>query len=336
MFINSRRHIRVLSIFVCLFCLQLSLIAQDYDDYLLKAKQRLAEGDCTRAEQDYNIYKELTHKSDVNIEKKIMDCISKKESILLDLDGEFDALEDMPPDITIYVNGVSFVMKAIEGGSFMMGCVGCDPDEPDKDERNVHSVILDGYYLGETEVTQALWTAVMGKNPSHFKGEQLPVESISWNDCQDFIARLNQLTGRNFRLPTEAEWEYASRGGQMSFGYFFSGSDNANAVAIFDVNSFNKGRQDPDYGSHRVKSKKSNEIGLYDMSGNVWEWCNDWYDDYPTSSQTNPTGPSKGMFKVIRGGSWMYDKWYSRVSNRYKYLPIVKKSDCGFRLALSR
>lgn len=336
MFTNSRVHIRVLSFIVCLLGIQLSLTAQsqDYDSYLLKAKQRLAEGDCTRAEQNYNMYKELAHRSDATVEKEIRECFSKNTHAILD--DELEDFEYLPSDITISVKGVSFVMKAVDGGSFMMGCVGCDPDEPDKDERNVHSVILDGYYLGETEVTQALWTAVMGKNLSHFKGELLPVESVSWNDCQDFIARLNQLTGRNFRLPTEAEWEYASRGGQMSFGYSFSGSDNANAVAIFDVNSFNKGRHDPEYGSHRVKSKKANEIGLYDMSGNVWEWCNDWYDNYPTSAQTNPTGPSKGMFKVIRGGSWMYDKWYSRVSNRYKYMPIVKKSDCGLRLALSR
>lgn len=332
-------RVRELLVAVLLICLHLSAASQDYDEYLQKARIMLVEGDCDLAEKNYQVYMKLAGLSDAEVEKGIQDCIAKRDSLLLLLEkgGEIeDGEKQLFSDIVITVNGVSFVMKAIEGGEFMMGCVGCSEDESDRDERNVHAVTLDDYYMGETEVTQALWYAVMGKNPSHFKGEQLPVESISWNDCQDFIRQLNQLTGKNFRLPTEAEWEYAARGGNKSRNYSFSGSNAASSVAIYDVDSFNKGRRDPDYGSHRVKSKKSNEIGLFDMSGNVWEWCSDWYDNYPTYSQINPTGASRGMSKVIRGGSWMYDKWYSRVSYRYKYLPFVKKSDCGLRIALSK
>ena len=331
------RCLRCIAAAMLLHGLHVPLLAQeDYDKYLQKAWQRLEEGNCNAAQRNYDVYKELTHKEDALVEKGIKDCIWEKDSLLLWDGASVDGFEETCSDIVVNVNGVSFVMKAVEGGSFMMGCVGCSEDESDRDERNIHAVTLDDYYMGETEVTQALWYAVMGKNPSHFKGEQLPVESISWNDCQDFIRQLNQLTGKNFRLPTEAEWEYAARGGNKSRNYSFSGSNAASSVAIYDVDSFNKGRRDPDYGSHRVKSKKSNEIGLFDMSGNVWEWCSDWYDNYPTFSQTNPTGASRGISKVIRGGSWMYDKWYSRVSYRYKYLPFVKKSDCGLRIALSK
>ena len=312
-------RVRELLVAVLLICLHLTAASQDYDEYLQKARIMLVEGDCDLAEKNYQVYMKLAGLSDAEVEKGIQDCIAKRDSLLLLLEkgGEIeDGEKQMFSDFVITVNGVSFVMKAIEGGEFMMGCVGCSEDESDRDERNVHAVTLDDYYMGETEVTQALWYAVMGKNPSHFKGEQLPVESVSWNDCQDFIRQLNQLTSKNFRLPTEAEWEYAARGGNKSRNYSFSGSNAASSVAIYDVDSFNKGRRDPDYGSHRVKSKKSNEIGLFDMSGNVWEWCSDWYDNYPTFSQTNPTGASRGMSKVIRGGSWKYDKWYSRVSYR--------------------
>ena len=140
------------------------------------------------------------------------------------------------------------------------------------DESPVHSVTLSSYYMGETEVTQALWKAVMGNNPSRFKGDNLPVENVSWNDCQEFIRKLKQKTGKNFRLPTEAEWEYAARGGKKSNGYKYSGSNNIGSVAWYDDNSSNQ--------IHAVKGKRLNELGLYDMSGNVWEWCSDWYGQY--------------------------------------------------------
>ena len=238
------------------------------------------------------------------------------------------------------INGVSFKMVKVEGGTFWMGAnngyrglfrsrdtsmQNYDKDAGDN-EKPVHQVTLSDYYIGETEVTQELWEAVMGSNPSLFKGSTNPVEQVSWDDCKEFISRLNRLTGQNFRMPTEAEWEYAARGGRKSQGYKCSGSNIPGDVAWYDGNSGSK--------THPVKTKNANELGLYDMSGNVWEWCQDWYGSYSGSSQTNPKGPSAGSYRVGRGGSWGYDARGCRVSNRGNDPPGVRNRNIGFRLAM--
>ena len=227
---------------------------------------------------------------------------------------------------TIVVNGVKFNMVKIKGGTFRMGATS-EQSNYDNDEKPVHSVTLSDYYMGETEVTQELWEAVMGSNPSRFMGDnQRPVERVSWDDCQEFIKKLNQLTGKEFRLPTEAEWEYAARGGKYSRGYRYSGSNNSDEVAWYDSNSGSK--------THPVKTKKDNELGLYDMSGNVWEWCNDWWGCYQSNSQTNPTGPSEGESRVLRGGGWCYFDMGVRVSRRDYLTPGYRHIIIGLRLAL--
>ena len=226
---------------------------------------------------------------------------------------------------TISVNGVSFTMIAVEGGTFQMGATSEQGSDADSDESPVHSVTLSDYYIGETEVTQELWQAVMGSNPSHFSGyPQRPVECVSWNDCQEFIKKLNNLTGKNFRFPTEAEWEYAARGGNKSQGYKYSGN-----VAWYDGNSGSK--------THDVKTKQANELGIYDMSGNVWEWCQDWYksDYYSNSPSNNPTGPSSGSNRVCRGGSWCNYAEFCRVSLRRYGNPDAASYALGLRLSLS-
>lgn len=224
------------------------------------------------------------------------------------------------------VNGVSFEMVRVEGGTFRMGATSEQEDDAYSDEKPVHSVILSSYYIGKTEVTQALWQAVMGSNPSNFKGADLPVECVSWNDCQEFIQKLNSLTGRNFRLPTEAEWEFACRGGNNSCGYKYSGSNNLGSVAWYDENS---GGQ-----THRVATKAPNELGIYDMSGNVGEWCSDWYADYTSYSQTDPTGPQSGSYRVRRGGGWGSYAGHCRSSLRNFSTPAHRPSNFGLRLAL--
>ena len=224
------------------------------------------------------------------------------------------------------VNGVSFEMVRVEGGTFRMGATSEQEDEADSDEKPVHGVTLSSYYIGKTEVTQALWQAVMGSNPSRFEGSDLPVECVSWNDCQEFIQKLNRLTGRNFRLPTEAEWEFACRGGNNSRGYKYSGSNNLGSVAWYEDNS---GGQ-----THPVGTKAPNELGIFDMSGNVWEWCNDWYGNYTSNSQTNPTGSQSGSDRVYRGGSWCDYARYCRSSNRSYGNPATRYSYLGLRLAL--
>ena len=224
------------------------------------------------------------------------------------------------------VNGVSFEMVRVEGGTFRMGATSEQEDEADSDEKPVHGVTLSSYYIGKTEVTQALWQAVMGSNPSRFEGSDLPVECVSWNDCQEFIQKLNRLTGRNFRLPTEAEWEFACRGGNNSRGYKYSGSNNLGSVAWYEDNS---GGQ-----THPVGTKAPNELGIFDMSGNVWEWCNDWYGNYTSNSQTNPTGSQSGSDRVYRGGSWYGIARNVRSSNRDYINPANRNYDLGLRLAL--
>lgn len=225
-----------------------------------------------------------------------------------------------------FVNGVNFKMIKVEGGTFRMGATSEQGSDAFSDESPVHSVTLPDYYIGETEVTQELWKAVMGKNPSSFKGDQKPVECVSWHDCQSFIKRLNELTGKSFRLPTEAEWEYAARGGNKSKGYKYSGGNDIKEVAWYDGNSNSQ--------THDVKTKSPNELGIYDMSGNVLEWCEDWFGYYSSSSQTNPKGPSSGSRRVLRGGGWFNGAIRCRVSNRCNGIPDNGFNDSGFRLAL--
>ena len=231
------------------------------------------------------------------------------------------------PKKTYTINGVSFVMVNVEGGTFTMGATSEQGGDAESDERPTHKVKLSNYSIGETEVTQALWQAVMGYNPSQFKGDlQRPVEKVNWNDCQTFIKELNQLTGENFRLPTEAEWEYAARGGKYSKGYKYSGSNSIGYVAWYDSNSSNV--------THPVKTKQPNELGIYDMSGNVWEWCSDWHDYYSVSTQTNPKGPSSGSRRVVRGGSWISYVRFCRVTDRGSYSPYNNGEFGGLRLVL--
>ena len=228
---------------------------------------------------------------------------------------------------TFMVNGVSFEMVKVAGGTFQMGATSEQGKDAEDDELPVHSVTLSDYYIGQTQVTQELWQAVMGSNPSYFKGDnQRPVENVSWNDCQEFIEKLNRLTGKNFRLPTEAEWEYAARGGSKSRGYKYSGSNNPDAVAWCDDNSGDK--------THPVATKQANELGLYDMNGNVWEWCYDRYGDYSSNSQTNPTGASECSDRVLRGGGTSNIAGHVRVSYRNWTASDSRDSIFGFRLAL--
>ena len=232
------------------------------------------------------------------------------------------------PIISIPVkDGISIDMVKVEAGSFDMGATP-EMENPFEDEKPVHRVTLTkNYYVGKYEVTQALWKAVMGSNPSDFKGDNLPVEEVSWNDCQNFISKLNSMTGKRFRLPTEAEWEYAARGGKKSRGYQYSGSNTLGDVAWYEGNSGSK--------THTVGTKHPNELGIYDMSGNVSEWCQDRYGGYSSSSQTNPTGAVGGSNRVFRDGRWNDSAGCCRSSYRNDNYPVNRYGMLGLRLVLS-
>ena len=217
-------------------------------------------------------------------------------------------------------------MVYVQGGTFTMGATSEQGSDANYDEKPAHQVTLSSFSIGRYEVTQEEWQAVMGSNPSCFKGARRPVESVSWDDCQEFIRKLNAMTGKNFRLATEAEWEFASRGGIKSQGYKYSGSNNLNSVAWYFDNSGNT--------THDVGLKSPNELGIYDMSGNVWEWCSDWYGNYSSSSQTNPTGSYSGSYRVFRGGGWNNYARVCRSSLRGNNSPSYSSSGLGLRLAL--
>ena len=224
------------------------------------------------------------------------------------------------------VDGIRYEMVKVAAGTFTMGAHS-EVQNPEEAETPAHKVKLTvPFYLGRTEVTQALWRAVMGTNPSWFEGTERPVEGVSWNDCQKFLARLNAATGKQFRLPTEAEWEYAARGGKKSRGYQYSGSSSPDDVAWYESNSLGT--------THDVATKQANELGLYDMSGNVAEWCADWFAPYDSNAQTNPAGPADGTNRVRRGGSYRYEETNCRSSYR-DGCPDGRYATLGFRLALS-
>jgi len=243
----------------------------------------------------------------------------------------------------IEVNNVSFDMVYVEGGNFKMGADSVDVQDvyqngADWNEIPNHEVYLSQYYIGKTEVTQQLWETVMGSNPSIFKGDkQLPVDNVSWDDCQMFISKLSEMTGLSFRLPTEAEWEYAARGGSLSQSYMYSGSNNLDDVSWYADNSFYCGSINKDYGTHNVATKDPNELGIFDMTGNVKEWCLDWYGSYPEGSQYNPLGPEDGEYHVMRGGCWKDSKLSLRVSKRDDgFFPTSSRGDrYGLRLVLT-
>ena len=227
----------------------------------------------------------------------------------------------------LIVNGVRYEMVKVNAGTFTMGAT-TEMQNPYDYEKPAHQVTLtNNYYLGKTEVTQALWTAVMGSNPSNFKGDNKPVERVSWNDCQSFISKLNAATGKNFRLPTEAEWEFAARGGNNSRHYQYSGSNTLNDVGWYTDNNSNT--------THDVATKRPNELGLFDMSGNVWEWCSDWYGSYSSNTQYDPAGPTSGSDRVSRGGGWKGSAWACRSSGRFYGSPGSRYDILGLRLALS-
>lgn len=226
----------------------------------------------------------------------------------------------------------SFEMVNIEGGTFYMGAQKTDANSNNYDtnayviESPVHQVQIDDFSIGKFEVTQEQWEAAMGYNPSTIVGKAMPVDSVSWEDVQIFIETLNLASGLNYRLPTEAEWEFAARGGNLSKGYLYSGYSVIGACAWYYSNS--------ESTTHDIGTKEANELGIYDMTGNVREWCNDWFDYYDSNLATNPQGPSSGSMKVNRGGSWTTPSVNCRNSYRHTDYPNEAAQDLGFRLVL--
>lgn len=231
--------------------------------------------------------------------------------------------------VDIPVNDLRIRMIRVDGGSFMMGCTRPNAVKHTYEEsKPVHRVTVDTFYMAKYEVTQRLWREVMDNNPSRWKGnDSLPVEQVSYQDAQIFIARLSQITGYRFRLPTEAEWEYAARGGRYSKDCVFPGANgDPGSVAWYGMNSGNH--------THVVGRLKPNELGLHDMAGNVWEWCSDWFGDYPDSPQDNPRGPRKGEHRILRGGCINSPSWGCAVFDRSWYEPEFGYGFNGFRLVL--
>ena len=296
-------------------------------------RRLLDRGNCKGAQKYYDdaIEVGLIGSRDYILEQQIADC--KGEPV------PSPPRDDNGDALTFTVRGVTFTMKYVEGGTFQMG--GNDT-ESDDDEKPIHSVTLSSYYICETEVTQALWKAVMGtaiwqqrekRDPSYEydiygEGDNCPMYYVNYNEIVDeFLPELNHMTGMKFRLPTEAEWEYAARGGKKNKGFKYAGGDRIEKVAWYGGNS--------EYRSHGVAQKQPNELGLYDMSGNVWEWCSDWFGSYSSDAQANPKGPANGLYRVLRGGSWNSNAGFNRVSYRGNGDPSGEGIINGFRLALS-
>lgn len=298
--------------------------------------------DFVSKEKKYNLVGELNgakiyENSSINTMASVWETITDKDSLMAIgfapiTSDSYEKVVPLESKISITVNDVTFDMILVESGTFEMGTekISSNP---------IHTVTLSkDYYIGETEVTQGLWYAVMKQRPTsdgskwssiYGIGDSYPAYYISWNDVQDFISKLNAMTGQSFRMPTEAEWEYAARGGNLSQGYIFSGSNNQVEVAWYNSNSDKK--------PHPVATKQPNELGIYDMSGNVGEWCEDWYSSFTNSEVVDPSGPASGSTRVLRGGACTSSYLYVQTSAREKYDPAHRGNLCGFgfRLALT-
>lgn len=241
------------------------------------------------------------------------------------MDLDFNDKDINTKEFIVDESGVKFTMVEVKGGSFLMGASMEQINDAHDDEYPLHNVTLSDYYIGQTEVTQELWKAVMGSVPGSHKNAKYPVGGVSWLECQQFIAKLNEMTGENFRLPTEAEWEYAARGGSGAKARLYAGSDNIDHVAWYVKNSSRR--------PHAVAELFPNPLALYDMSGNAMEWCSDWYGAYSSDAQTNPTGPATGDLRVCRGGGWSYSADFCRVSCRNSFAPSNSMNEnLGLRL----
>jgi formylglycine-generating enzyme required for sulfatase activity len=237
---------------------------------------------------------------------------------------------------TLFVEEFGIELILVEGGTFLMGHNGRD-----NSCKPAHQVSLESFYIGKVPVTRAQWYAVYGKKS--IKNMDEPIVSVSWNEAINFIKILNAKSKFLFRLPTEAEWEFAAKGGNKSMGYWYAGSNDPDIVAWTKSNSNLKSDENSRafsisrlYSVHKVAKRMPNELGIYDMSGNVWEWCYDFYGPYNSSEERNPTGPLTGDYRVRRGGSWDYDQIYSLAEARSGYRPYAKNVDIGFRLACSK
>ena len=338
------------AIFILLmFFISLSLSAQNYSpcytNNISKGDVAFKQGKYSEAKTYYATAKQCAGGNPSAAQQKINQCNAKLNSA----PRPTQSLSYIPKtDQTFTVNGISFKMVYVQGGTFTMGCTSEQgSDCYDDREKPIHSVTLSDFLIGETEVTQSLWEAVMGTtvreqhdkaNPSwsmHGEGANCPMYYVTWFEAVEFCKKLNEKlrsqlpSGCRFALPTEAQWEYAARGGNKSQHYKYAGSDNLNEVTWY-------GNAAIDERSKFVKTKKANELGLYDMSGSVWEWCSDWYGDYSSSAQTNPRGSSTGLHRVLRGGSFSSGAIWCRVSSRINYEPAGRYGDHGFRLVLVR
>lgn len=289
-----------------------------YDELLQKGKEQFNAGDYDKAIVKWKGALECPDLTGAQI-KSLNDWIAKAKPLPV----------TMTPSVSNKITPQSYEpeMVSVQGGSFQMGS-----NDGNSDEKPVHSVTLSSFYIGKYEVTQKQWRAVMDTNPSSFENcDDCPVERVSWEDVQEYLKKLNANTGHKYRLPTEAEWEFAARGGTQSKGYTYSGSNNIGDVAWYDGNSGNIFKKNQK--THPIGKKQSNELGLFDMTGNVWEWCNDWKDTYPSGSQTNPTGAATGSTRVVRGGTWFSSGDNCRVANRFNDDPSSRFYLVGFRVA---
>ena len=238
--------------------------------------------------------------------------------------------------LTDYTNSLGVTFKLIPAGTFMMGSPTSELFRGNNEGPQHQVTISKSFYMQTTEVTQGQWKAVMGNNPSYFSscGDNCPVEQLSWNDCQDFIAKMNQRGEGIYSLPTEAQWEYAARAGSVTA---FANGGNTEVSCGYDPNLVVMGWYcyNSNDITHLVAQKNANNWGLYDMHGNIWEWCQDWYGDYPSGSVIDPAGPSSGSDRILRGGGFCYNASGCRSADRDPRGPALRDRSFGFRLAFS-